>query len=164
MLKIIGILLIVASCSAIGFLQSKSYNQRVDGIKSFIDAFSFAKAEIVFKNSSTAEVYNMIANRCKGWAKDFFEYAYSSGERLNIDILKTKLDEYGINQAEKAEILRILSTLGKYDGANQADIIDVGIQRLEDLYKQAQTDVTKNGKLSSAFGVTAGIVIAILLL
>ena len=41
----------MASCSAIGILQSRSYKQRVDGIRSFIDAFQIAKAEIVFKNT-----------------------------------------------------------------------------------------------------------------
>ena len=160
MLKIIGILLIVASCSAIGILQSRSYKQRVDGIRSFIDAFQIAKAEIVFKNTPVLDVFRLLEQRAAGAAKSFFgcmkaDDTFSAGEILKKSNLK---------ESENTEIDSILSVLGRYDSVNQAEVIDRGILHLEELHNSAQRELSKNGKLSSAIGVTCGIVIAVLLL
>ena len=57
-----------------------------------------------------------------------------------------------------------MSVFGRYDSGNQAEIINKSITRLEELHKQADNELSKNGRISSALGVTFGIVIAILLL
>ena len=154
----------MASCSAIGILQSRSYKQRADGIKSFIDAFSVAKAEIVFKNSTIIEICKMIEKQCSGAAKDYFCLIIAEESIPDSDRLALGLDRYQLKDPEKAEILSTLSVLGRYDGANQTEMIDKSVAHLEQLYSGAKDDITKSGKLSSAFGITAGIVIAILLL
>ena len=154
----------MASCSAIGILQSRSYKLRADGIKSFIDAFRIAKAEIVFKNTSVIDVYKSLEKQCTGMAKQFFgSVICGDGLADNADMVE-KIDNCQLQDPEKSEIAGILSVMGRYDSTNQAEMMDKNILHLEQLYTQAQNDLIKNGKLSSAFGVTAGIVIAILLL
>ncbi|MBQ2865426.1 MAG: stage III sporulation protein AB [Clostridia bacterium] len=165
MLKITGIILIVVSCSAIGISAGRHYKQRTDGIRSFIDAFRLAKAEIVFKNLPLADVYKELESQCSGMAKDFFKKIRQKAQNPKSftedlgDMLGSDLKE-----PERAEITNIMSVMGRYDSTNQAELIDKSILRLEEYYKQAQEELAKNGKLSSAFGVTCGIVIAVLLL
>ena len=160
MLKIMGILLIVASCSAIGFLQSRSYRQRSDGIRSFIDAFRIAKAEIVFKNTPVYDVFGVLEQQATGTAKSFFSYIKSDDSLSAVGILK----HANLKEQDRGEIDTFLSVLGRYDSTNQAEMIDKTILRLEELHKQADNELAKNGRISSALGLTCGIVIAILLL
>ena len=150
----------MASCSAIGFLQSRSYRQRADGIRSFIDAFHIAKAEIVFKNTPVSDVFGVLEQQATGVAKSFFSCIKSHGSISAADILKLA----NLNEQERGEIDTVMSVFGRYDSGNQAEIINKSITRLEELHKQADNELGKNGRISSALGLICGIVIAILLL
>ena len=150
----------MASCSAIGFLQSRSYRQRADGIRSFIDAFHIAKAEIVFKNTPVCDVFGVLEQQATGVARSFFACIKTENSISAADILKRS----NLKDRERGEIDTVMSVFGRYDSGNQAEIIDKSIVRLEELHKQADNELAKNGRISSALGVTCGIVIAILLL
>lgn len=158
-------MLIAVSCSAIGISASKGYKERTNGIKDFIGAFQIAKAEIVFKNASIPEVCQRIEQQCNGAARSFF------GKKLDLkddsvindsnDIF-LELKKYCFKEKEINVIKDIVSVLGRYDKDSLLNIIDKGIIQLDDLHKNAQIEQEKNGRLSAAFGITCGIVLAVL--
>ena len=138
---------------------------RTNGIKDFITAFQIAKAEIVFKNTSIPEVCQRIEQQCNGAARTFFGKKIDLKEDRIIEDYSDRyfeLKKYCFKEKEINVIKDIVSVLGRYDKDSLLNMIDKGIVQLDDLHKNAQIEQEKNGRLSTAFGITCGIVLAVL--
>ena len=166
MIKAIGILLIVASCSVTGISVSRGYLQRVNGIKSFINALQIIKAELVFKSTPIGDIFRILIEKCSGASRDFFSAKCNTdeGETGEPDVCKELMVKHRFKNDEIDVIKGVLSVLGRYDIGTQSETIDRGIAQLEEIKCQAESERQKNGKLSSTLGIMTGIVIAVLLL
>ncbi len=170
MLKLIGIVLIVGSCSAIGISINGVLGRRVQTLRGFICAFQIVKAEVVFRFASTSEILQDICEQCGGGAGYFFKSAQKlmSKERIPLwsaaDRLIPMLSQYGISETQREQIARALSAMGRYDAHQQAQALDIVIAQLEDELISARKEHGEKGKLYRAVGLSAGIMLALVIM
>ena len=165
MLKIVGLFMIVASCSAIGFSLSKNYKKRVDSLKSFLTAFNMIKSELLLNNSSRRDLFKSVIEQCNGEISDYFVLLNKEDDGIILEESSLEyLKKMELKSAEISEIYENLCIIGKFDLSTQQELIDKSIKRLELMVDNATLEMMKNGKLYKALGLSSGLIIGLLML
>lgn len=168
MIKILGAVLIVGSCSAMGLFMNKGLRDRAAALKSFMSAFEIIKAEIIFRALPLGQIMTILDKEALGSASHFFssvgaemeasQLSFSGACSLWVDSLKL----YGLGKNDVGCISGALYSLGKYDAATQAEAIDKAVTALDYELGIARNELAQKGKLYRAMGVTIGIMIALI--
>ncbi|MBQ9535581.1 MAG: stage III sporulation protein AB [Clostridia bacterium] len=166
MLKMIGLIMIAGSCSAIGISMNRAIKKRISSLRSFISALQIIKAEIVFRSApvpqllettdeiggAAAEFFKRIGERMQTRSGSFWQAAQHEAHFLM---------ESGLNASDSKNIFHALYSVGRYDAAMQADIINAALRHLESELKRVEAEAAQKGRVYSAMGITAGIVLAL---
>ena len=169
MLKIIGVILIAVSCSATGFFMNTSLRERHKALKSFLSAFQIIKAELVFRRAPLPDIIGVLKNECPGVAAGFFTLIskeMESGQSFQSAFAKcsAKLHLYSLTRADEQALAPAMQAFGKYDAQGQAEIISGVIRRLEAEVQGAEKLASEKGKLYKAVAVSAGIMLALIII
>ena len=171
MIKLIGALFIIASCTYSSLRAVERLRRREESMRTICFALSMMKSEMVSYLTSIPEIFKMLSRDAQYPARRLFENAAAEcrgiGDETLYSIWKSaveKTDELLLNDYEKAALCQVGACLGKYEVRDQAAILDREISRFEQFRKNAETDRIKNGRLHGYLGVLAGVFIVIVLL
>lgn len=171
MLKIIGSLIVIFATSIMGFYFANVFTERVKQLRELQYALNILETEIVYTSTPLYEALKNVSERSDGSIKNLFLvmsrqlieknnqgvlYAFKEAEKL----LKTEI----FFDKEELEIMySFMSSLGNSDIEGQKKNFNITIKKLEAFEKKAEEKRTKNERLYRYLGVSAGMLIVILL-
>lgn len=169
MIKFMGFVIIVASCTKIGFDLSQKYCKRTSNLKLLVNVLERVKNEIRFSNCVITDALlkavdgknNAISNMVGSIVKYVNEKsvtldnAFSNYIRNNEGLM--------LERNDIEEITRFFSAFGSGDSDDEVKNIDNTICNLKLLLNQATDDEKRYVKLFRTSGVLAGFLIAIIL-
>jgi len=169
MFKMLGIVMIVCSCTAMGFLASSRLSLRIKSLGELIMALEIAESEIFFKLSPIPQIMKSAANATGGGVREMFLELYQKTNIVSsstfsekwLSVLKKSQDRLGLSPGD-IEVLSELSTfLGRYDAERQTNSLAYIRRRLETALADAEEEQKSKGKIYRALGAASGLIIAI---
>lgn len=169
MLKLIGAIMIAGACSAMGISMHRSLNARVFSLKGLISALQIIKAEIVFRRTSIPDIMHLIVLQTEGGVKDWFislaaAMDHGSSFPSAYQKLMADLSSLSLTASDIALLSQGFNVLGKYDAVSQSEILSGVLARLQGEWEQANADAAQKGKLYRALTLSAGIMLALIVL
>ena len=167
MIKILGLVMIVTSCSMMGLSMAREMEQRKAALKNHISALQLIRSEICYKNTPLEEILFQLEQSCGKAAATFYRKSFeaasnglafsAAAEQYYIDLKKDGL------LAEDIEVIRnICRILGRYDSATQAEHLAAAAELLEKQLDNLQKELSSKGRLYKTVGATAGILLALI--
>ncbi len=138
MFKLLGFLLIVTVCGAIGFIKSSELQLRCKKLE------VFKKGVLEFKER--------------------LKLSYGELDRLKNKCFKTPIDYSGLYKSDYEIIESLFSEIALLDSDSAYDRCVLAVELLNKQYTEAQNQYKDLGKLYKSIGVLGGIFICILFL
>lgn len=160
-------LILLTSCSYLGYSLGKFYHIREQFLVDLISFCNALKSEISFSKNGLVETiknrqssYRFAFNKVlKGYVKCLEEGAY-----ININLLNHYIDTVYLNEDELQELFRLFDGLGKSDVFHQVELLDQFILVFSHYLKVAQEEKKKYAGLFSKLGFLTGIFLVVILL
>ena len=147
--KLFGILLIVASCSMAGFLKSRRVHNRAKKLRALCDG--------------TALLFEYV-EQGKYELKKAIKKAFFKCEFINFEKQNAICADRELNDEDNKLITDFLKSLGFSSKKAECDRIKAFGLILEKRLDEAHTEMTQKSKIYQAFGVCIGLAIGILLI
>lgn len=171
MLKIFGSLIVIFATSIMGFYYANVFTERVKQLRELQYALNILETEIVYTSTPLIEALRNVSERCdSGIKKIFLLTSEKLKEKYSLGVLyafkeaeKSLKGEIFFDKEEFEVLYSFMSTLGGSDVEGQKKIFNITVKKLEAFEKKAEDRRTKNEKLYRYLGVSAGMVIVILL-
>lgn len=172
MVKIIGIMLIIASTSALGIKLSDNLKYRIEDLEELKKFMIMLRGEIMYNVASVSEGMKRIKSRLRMPYTELIdrvvnELGEHNGKSFS-DIWKSGVqvfEETG-NSLTKSDVERLIG-FGNDFGSPHKEIqlksFDMYIDELENTISDARKKNTDNSKMYKSLGVLSGIVIVILI-
>lgn len=163
-IKNMSLIGIIAVCSYIGILKSKSFENRVIELSKFQSALVMFESKLKFTYEPIKNIFEEISNVIyKNESNIFF---LTSKEEKNIN--KAWCDGANkilfINNSDKEVVKTIGKLLGKTDIEGQLSEISLGLDLISKQIKDAECEKNKNSKLYKTMGIIFGLGISIILI
>ena len=169
-LKLLGSLIVISSTTIMGFVYSRVYGQRVRQLRDMQYALNMLESEIVYNSTPLTSALCTVAGKCSSVGKLFNTIAdilkskkcetISDAFNMAIDINKNELY---FEDEETALINSFLQSIGSSDLENQKKNFNITVKKLESFEKTAEESKSKNEKLYKYLGLSAGVLIVIIL-
>jgi stage III sporulation protein AB len=171
LLKMIGGIMVIISCSMIGFLMAGSYCQRPRVLRNLETALSMLETEINYGHSPLPEALESISKKCEKEVSSLFlktAKIMRLREGLTADEAWEKtLKEFSCSSFLSNSDIEILVSFGRYLGStdreDQIKNIKLTLTNLKQQEKIALEEKQKNEKLWKYLGVLSGIMVFLLL-
>lgn len=166
-LKLIIYICIFLSCSAIGMLISKKYEDRVEQLKEFKNALNMFKTKIKFTYEPIPEIFEQISDQIKTNAGKTFKLAscnmevLTAGEAWNIAVDTSMLS---INEEDKNILKNLSRLLGQMDVEGQISQIELTSKFLDEQIEKAEKERMKSEKMYRTLGMVIGLAIVIIII
>lgn len=170
MLKIIGIILIVAATTKIGFLFAARLERRKNALISFKDALSLLESEIGFAQNSLAKALFNIGNTISRPVGAFFLDIHErlmqgcDTERAWEEALTRHRQALCLTDVDVQTLRSFAARLGKSDVENELKNIYNTTVSLNMLIANAKNTCDTNKRVYQSAGVLCGVLIAVLLI
>ena len=151
--------------TAIGFLISKSYQNRVVELKEFKTILNIMKTKIKFTYEPLAEIFKQIAKDDTEIEKIFGQMANQLSYYQVKDVWENCIQyaDISIKQEDKDVLKKLGKLLGQTDVEGQISEIEVTENFLDMQIENAEEEKKKNQKIYKTLGVVAGLVFVIIL-
>lgn len=166
-IKYIAILIILLISTAIGYLISKKYSNRVKELKEMQNAINILENKIKFTYEPLPEIFIQISNLLKNNIGQIFQ-------RASEDIRKTTANEAWENAINHSNtnltkqdietINHIGKLLGKTDKDGQVSQLELSKTFLSSQIEKAEIEEKKNSKMYKTLGTVVGLAIMIILI
>lgn len=172
MVKIMGCILVMAGCTAIGFWRAEYMRRRLQEMQELKRYVLFMKGEIRCGNRTLPETFLELGKKAKGVWKQFFcnigeELKKMQGGTLS-EIWKEEMNKQlsgsYLKEREKKEWMTLGENLGYLDMEMQLHLLDIFQMHLSENMKEEREDVKNQSKLSRILGVMSGIFLTVLLI
>ncbi len=152
--------------TAIGFLISKSYQNRVVELKEFKNVLNIMKTKIKFTYEPLAEIFKQIAKENQTSIQRIFgqmanQLTYNQAKDVWEDCIQNA--DISIKQEDKDILKKLGKLLGQTDVDGQISEIEVTESFLDMQIEKAEEEKKKNQKIYKTLGVVAGLVFVIIL-
>ncbi len=152
--------------TAIGFLISKSYQNRVIELKEFKNILNIMKTKIKFTYEPLAEIFKQIAKENQTSIEKIFgqmanQLTYNQAKDVWEDCIQNA--DISIKQEDKDILKKLGRLLGQTDVDGQISEIEVTESFLDMQIEKAEEEKKKNQKIYKTLGVVAGLVFVIIL-
>lgn len=169
MLRWVGAALVFAGFGALGLLSAGRLSGRVKALQSMTAALEQMERELTFRLASMPELLESAARAAGPPTDGFFRRCLEEmgrlGEKSLAEIWGESLDRAGeLGQPALAALRELGTVLGRYDGESQKESLAAACSELERCLQQARAERERLGRVYTALGMTAGAVLAILLL
>lgn len=172
MAKIIGCILMITGCSAIGFWRAECMRRRLQEMHELKRYVLFMKGEICCQNHTLPETFLELEKKAKGiWGKFFHNIARSlekMEEGTLAEIWKREMAEQlsgsYLKEREKREWLALGENLGYLDMEMQLHMLEIFQVHLNESMEEEREEVKNQSKLSRILGVMSGIFLTVLLM
>ena len=170
MIKMLGAILVVASCTAMGLGVASQMRHRVRVLSSMILALQMMRGEISLRLTPLPELVGRLSEEAPIEVQGFFKELGGRLDRLGDERFSEiwvkaleKNEELGLGDGELAAMKHLGSTLGRFNREEQEAALNRCISELEDCRSAARNEVDTQGKLFTGLGVAGGITLAIML-
>ncbi|MFQ7472981.1 MAG: hypothetical protein ACLRLX_02090 [Anaerovoracaceae bacterium] len=168
--KLTACILIVLSCSAIGFIKASSYKFRRMELENTLELIRLLNLEISYRKDSLNKTFERVSALKPCWFAEVLKECgtfLSEQKPLNVswqEALENNMSSCPLLPKD-IEILKDVSMgLGRSDTQGQKKIIEPALARIESSINEARNAELKMGKMYRSLGIAAGIVIAVILI
>ncbi|MDO5293098.1 MAG: stage III sporulation protein AB [bacterium] len=172
MIKMIGVLLVIGSSTAIGLYFSTMTKGRVKDLKVLKKYIILLRGDIEYSSTPLPEAIEMLSRRSNDRFKEFFEKVASELRKLDgipfTEIwdkgIRENMNEIFLTEPDKDLLRKLGDTLGFMDKDMQVKSIDLYLEQLElELAEAIKTEKEKT-RLYNLLGVLCGIFITVVLI
>lgn len=168
-MKLAGALLLTGGAGALGLLAASRLAARVRALRAMLGALEQLERELSFRLTSMPELLRNTARNAAPPANAFFLQCCTGmeqlGEKSLSEIWSEALSKVGDLGERPLMVMRELGTiLGRYDGEGQRESLAAARDELAKCLAQAEAERAQKGQVYSALGISAGALLAILLL
>jgi stage III sporulation protein AB len=170
MLRLAGILLLVASCTALGLGKSAALAARVRGLTATVDALELMRGEICTRLTPMPELAARLGTEGPEEMRQLFFLLARGlgdlGERSFPEIWADAVKEGapGCLHTEELDTLCALGmSLGRYSAQEQETAIDRCIDRMEQFQQGARSEAERGKRLYAGLGLASGLMLSIIL-
>ncbi len=170
MLKVLGILFVLAGCIYSGVISVVQLNQRAASLQSLAEGLELIGYELEFRMESLGEILSVTANKIHGSVKRVFQYSAeqlaTKHDGLFCDIWKQAVLEFmpELKQRDVECVQTVGAVLGRYDVESQLSVIRTTTEQLKHYAQEALAEKKEKGKLYGAISTAAGLFIIIFLI
>ena len=170
MIKIMGCILIFASCTGLGFLKAAAYKDRRRELEHTLELIHLLEMEITYKKDSLAKTFQKVSLLKHCW---FGQVLETCGRQLADQKPLQQAWQAGLEENRHGcpllpgdlQILQDISLgLGKSDAQGQKKVLESAVLRLKAKLRDAVLQEEKQGRMYRGLGMAAGVVIAVILL
>ena len=172
MLKILGAILMIGACGALGLSARQELRRRITAVDGCIKALGRMENEIACCQTPSDELVRQLAREGDAQVAPVFRRMAGQLERNDGLSLGYKWrraiqetgPECGLREEEIGVLCDASAFLGRYDSEQQLRSLRLTVSRLEDLRGEAAEDLKNKGNLYRTCGLTLGVLAVILLL
>ncbi|EOC99761.1 stage III sporulation protein SpoIIIAB [Caldisalinibacter kiritimatiensis] len=170
-LKIVASLMIISSCTLIGYFLGMTYSKRVENLILLQNCIRILETEIVYSATPLPEAFNNVylkGNKKVSYVfNDIKKYLIQNKDATVFDVFvsvsKTLSDELHLKKEDIEIILSLGRVIGNSDRLDQQKHFKMIHTQLENQCKEAEESKKKNEKLYKNLGVMSGLAITIIL-
>ena len=171
-LKIIGCILVIGSCSGIGYYFSCELKARMEELVQLKKILMLLRGDIRYANTPLAEALNSISVRHNGDFQIFLRWVSEQLEQMQgktlADIWKAgvehKLKGVSLTKKDKESLIGFGTNLGYLDKDMQLSTIDLYVATIETEIEEGMRTLKEKTYLYNSLGVMGGIFITIVLI
>lgn len=171
-LKTLGCILILGSCSLIGFLYGENLRNRLIQLKEIEQALYQLENEIVYTRTSLPEIFFHVAQKCNKPIKNIFldvskllynnevnsvYEGFRKAIELNKELISVKKEDIDV-------LLDLAKSLGESDVEGQKSILSLSLNNLKKQVNTAEIIMQKNIKMYRYLGFSFGAILVIMIL
>lgn len=172
MLKVIGIILILAGCSAMGIYYAYLVNERYANSERVKKALICLRGEIRFGHTPLPEALESVANHSNGIIKRFFwgtaAELKKGTARPFVQIWEEQVAHCFTGNSLHSEIITEMKelgqTLGFLDREMQVNTLNLYLERVEVLLERQNREKREKIRLYQLLGVMGGVFLTILII
>ncbi len=169
LLKIIGSLIVLVSCSLLGFSHAKTYAKRPGELKTLQSLLQIFENEISFLSNVLEEAFFKVNKSTDSSVAVFFGAAISNmkdglcADEAWTKAVKDNISKTNLNSEDENIIISFGKMLGSSDLEGQIKNIRLTINQLKIQEQKAEELKVKNESMYKNLGVLGGLAIIILL-
>lgn len=172
MVRIIGFLFIILSCTGIGYIMGTRFNMRVRELRLLKIALQMLETEIVYSNTPLPQAFESVQRKSPNPIRELFrdvkcnleKKTYGSvGEAFCQSIDDTK-DRMCLSKEDIETLKSFGNSIGNSDVEGQIKNFKMIIKQLDNQEVKAEESKEKNEKMYKSLGFLGGLAIVILLL
>ena len=171
MLKLLGSVIIIASCGMAGLLKARIYTRRPNELRCLQSALQILETEIAYAASPLAKAFHSVAVCCEKKVAVLFRSA--SQELLSMSgqtageawdkALAVFYPQTALSQSDLSILRNFGSTLGISDREDQIKHLRLTQEQLKAETDKAEEEAGRNAKIWNYFGFFGGIVAVLIL-
>ena len=168
-IKVIGIVLVFLSSSAIGFCIGESYCARQRELLNMADAVEMMSAEVMYTSESLGHVIESITPNVRGVCRELFDCII---EQTRLDIpLKTAWETaieltapaMSLKKSDEAYLVNSSHLLTAYELEDQRKHLSELKEKIGFLADEALSEKNKNARLVKMLGVYGGALLCVII-
>jgi len=171
-MKIIGCIMVIASCAAMGFYFSSEIRQRIDDLKELRKLVGLLRGEIRYAATPLPEAIAVLGRRHNGRFGKFLDYVCTklnemSGETFALiwkSAAEKMLADTSLSRKDKLQLAQLGDNLGYLDKEMQVNTLDLFLSQLDDEIADLSRTVKEKVYLYNTLGIMAGIFITIVMI
>ncbi|MBR3772241.1 MAG: stage III sporulation protein AB [Clostridium sp.] len=171
-LKILGAVLTISSCTALGFYFSNELNSRLKQLRELKKYLTILRGDIRYGGTPLPEAIYNLARRSPGAFRGFLtnvaKQLQISGGGTFAEIwtvcVENDLKNTSLTESDKEGLARFGDNLGYLDREMQVNTIDLYLSTLQEEIKEQAAVVKERTKLYNILGIMAGIFITIVMI
>jgi stage III sporulation protein AB len=171
MIKIVGALITITSCTLAGILWANNYANRTRQIRELQNALTYMETEILYGHTPLDAILNSISLRVKEPLASLFKQISEDLLHRNSTIQECwsrAIQDYwrvtSMKENEKEILLQLGKTLGQSDAINQQKHIRVALNHLQTEEMDALDQQKRYEKMTRILGFLIGVLIVIIVI
>ena len=165
-MKLIGSILILASCTGIGFSKSNDMQAHLNELEELKKIFYLLKSELQYTRAPFAEVFEKIGQKTRepfqSWLLDLCTSLNEKRSGMFWDMWCSSIEENLKGSRLKEDELKELKNIGK--NMEYMESLNLFIEQMEYGIKNTRESYRTKQKLCQSLGIMGGIFLVILLL
>ena len=166
MMKLIGSIFILASCTGLGFSKSSEMQAHLNELEELKKIFYLLKSELQYTRAPFAEVFQKIGQKTRepfqSWLLDLCDRLDKKRSGMFWDIWCSSIEEHLKCCRLKEDEIDELKNAGK--NLEYIESLDLFIEQMEYRIKHTRESYRTKRKLCQSLGIMGGIFLVILLL
>lgn len=172
MIKFIGALLVITSCTALGLYFSTELITRINDLKELKKILILLRGDIEYANTPLPEAVQVLSKRHDGTYKKFLKNISKhllelNGESFSSiwkDGVKKDLLHTSLIKEDYALLNQLGESIGYLDKSMQINTIDLYLEQIDGIINELAISVNEKTHLYNSLGIMGGIFITIVLL
>ena len=168
-MKIIGMLLVLAASSGMGFLFSKMSSERINDLKEWHKGLVLIKNEIGYALTPMADAFFLAQKKTEGSISHFFgeignlfiNTSIPLGQ-ISDSLIIGQLKISCLNEGDMESAALFIKEIGAKDKESQISQLELMIKSVEEVIDEAKEKNEKNGKLFKTLGILAGVFVIVI--